>query len=118
MKVFYTKHFPPGSFHGINLCGFLFVQKRWGKLNRTELHHEFIHTLQQIEMLFILFYIWYGIEYVVRIVQYKGDLMKAYRNISFEREAYGNERNSKYKLQRTPFSWVKYLRFDKEKQKK
>lgn len=115
MKVIYTKNFPPGTFHGINLCGVIFAQRRWGKMSSTELNHELIHTMQQLEMLFVFFYLWYGIEYLFRLAQYHGDSMKAYRNISFEREAYGNERNMSYKRQRKLFSWTKYVVLERKK---
>ena len=112
MKVIYTRHFPPGSFHGINLFGVVFVQRRWGEMAPEELNHELIHTLQQWEMEFLLFYLWYGVEYVVRLVQYRFDATKAYYNISFEREAYANERNLDYLRKRRVFSWWRYLRED------
>jgi hypothetical protein len=38
------------------------------------------------EMLYIPFYLWYGVEWLVKLFC-KGN---AYRNISFEREAYDN----------------------------
>lgn len=118
MKVIYTKNFPPGSFHGINLFGVVFVQRRWGKMLKHELNHEYIHTMQQLEMLFVFFYLWYGVEYLVRMVQYKFDRRMAYYYISFEQEAYANERNEDYKRRRKPFSWVKYLRKRSKKKKK
>ena len=110
MKVIYTRHFPPGSFHGINLFGIVFAQRRWGKMGPEELNHELIHTLQQWEMAFLLFYLWYGVEYVVRLLQYRFDTTKAYYNISFEREAYANERNLDYPRKRRVYAWWRYLR--------
>lgn len=115
MKVIYTKNFPPGKFHGINICGLIFAQRRWGTMKKNELNHELIHTMQQIEMVFILFYLWYGVEYLVRLIQYKGDSMKAYYSISLEREAYANEKNPNYKKNRKPYSWIKYLVFKTKK---
>ena len=58
------------------------------------------------EMLYILFYIWYIIEWIIRLFM-KGN---AYRNISFEREAYGNEHNMNYLNERNKFNWLKYLK--------
>ena len=45
------------------------------------------HTAQMKEMLYIFFYLWYVVEWIIRLFM-KGN---AYRNISFEREAYSNE---------------------------
>jgi len=59
-----------------------------------------------IEMIILFFYLWYGVEYMIRWVMY-GNLKKAYRNISFEREAYDNDHLPEYK--RSPFSWTRYL---------
>jgi len=109
MKVIYTKHFPPGNFHGINIFGVVFVQRRWGKMDKRELNHEYIHTMQQMEMLFVFFYLWYGLEYLVRLFQHDFNANLAYYNISFELEAYANERNAEYRHHRKPYSWTKYL---------
>ena len=59
-----------------------------------------IHWKQQMEMLIIPFYVWYFIEWVIKLFKYG---KKAYYNISFEREA--NQR-SEY---RKPFAWIKYI---------
>jgi hypothetical protein len=62
--------------------------------------HEKIHLKQQMEMLIIPFYIWYLIALYT----------KGYENISFEKEAYGNDHNPKYLKTRKPYSFLKYLR--------
>lgn len=73
--------------------------------------HENIHLRQQKEMLIVFFYLWYGIEWIVRLIQYK-DSYEAYRNISFEREAYENENeyDDEYLDVRKPYEWIHYLR--------
>ena len=38
-----------------------------------------------------------------------GDSNKAYRAISFEREAYGNEKNLTYTITREKFAWRKLI---------
>jgi hypothetical protein len=55
------------------------------------------------------FFVWYFVEYAVRLLQYKNANL-AYRNISFEREAYANEINLSYLETRTYFRFLKYLR--------
>lgn len=78
------------------------------ELSDVTINHERIHLRQQLEMLIILFYLWYGVEYLSRYIQYRNwDI--AYRNISFEREAYANENDLKYLEKRKFWSWVKYL---------
>ena len=74
--------------------------------SKTLRRHEMIHWKQQIEMLIIPFYVWYFIEWVIKLFKY-GKL--SYFNISFEREA--NESvDSTYS--RKPFGWIKYIRID------
>ena len=110
MKVIYNRFIPFGSYHGLNLFGIIFVQRRWGRMEAHEINHEVIHTFQQWEMGFIGFFLWYGIEYLVRLVQYRFKPEKAYYNISLEREAYANEHNLRYVRHRRLMSWAKYLR--------
>ena len=107
MKIINNNLIPFGKgFLAINLFGIIFTK---GPLDPVERNHEYIHTFQQREMLFIGFYIWYLIEWVIRIKQYRG-YTKGYFNISFEREAYTNEYNLSYSKQRKPFAWTKYLK--------
>jgi len=71
------------------------------------INHESIHLRQQIELLIIPFYIWYFLENIIRQIIYK-DKVKAYRNISFEKEANYNEHNLSYLKKRKLFSFIKY----------
>ena len=66
-----------------------FMKKYFHHENTKGRKHEKIHIAQQKEMLVIPFYLWYFIEWLVRLFK-KGN---AYQNISFEREAYVNEYN-------------------------
>lgn len=104
MKIIYNNTIPFPGFKAINLFGILFVRKGC-KMSEEELNHEAIHTAQMKEMRYIFFYLWYLIEWVVRLFK-KGN---AYRNISFEREAYDNEIYLSYLKIRTKCAWVDYL---------
>lgn len=73
------------------------------------LNHERIHLRQQLELGLLVFYIWYLVEYLIRRWQYK-DHDTAYRNISFEREAYANDYNLTYGSQRHWYAFTNYLR--------
>lgn len=105
MKIIRTKRFPFGHYYAINLFGIIFSK---GKLDERSRNHEYIHTLQQRELLFVVFFLLYGLEWLVRLVQFR-NLNKAYFNISFEREAYANEHNLEYPKQRPFWGWVRYL---------
>lgn len=72
------------------------------------MNHERIHVRQQLELLILPFYIWYALEFILRWIQYK-EIHKAYRNISFEREAYSNEANLHYLKNRKCWSFAGYL---------
>lgn len=71
-------------------------------------NHERIHLRQQAEMLVVFFYIWYGIEFLIRWAQYKNRYL-AYRNISFEREAHFAETNLQYLRNRKFWAFLQYL---------
>lgn len=94
---------------GMALWPFILISKDlpYRKYNTTY-NHEAIHCAQQKEMLLIFFYIAYGVEWLVRRCQYKS-WDEAYRNISFEREAYANERNLSYYKTRPFWGWINYL---------
>ena len=56
----------------------------------------------------LAFYLWYGVEWLVRAVRLK-DAGRAYKTVSFEREAYSNEDDPNYIENSNYFAWVKYL---------
>lgn len=86
---------------GITIFPFIFVDD---KRNKELVNHERIHIRQQIEMLIIPFYLWYLAEWLIR-----GANDDAYRNISFEREAYKNSTDLEYLRKRKLFGFVKYI---------
>jgi hypothetical protein len=78
---------------------------RYAERNKITTNHESIHIEQQKEMLVLPFYIWYLIEWFFRLFL-PGN---AYRNISFEREAYANQLNINYINSRKFWAFLKYL---------
>lgn len=104
MKIIFTKIVPIRRIAAINLFGVLFAPKG-ARLSARTVCHESIHTAQMREMLYVFFYLWYLIEWLIRLFG-KGN---AYRNISFEKEAYHHDHNRNYLNYRKPYSWVKYL---------
>lgn len=105
MKVIYNNIIPFPGYKAINLFGILFARKG-SNIDNVTINHESIHTEQMKEMLYIFFYIWYIIEWIIRLFK-KGN---AYRNISFEQEAYDNENNLDYLKTRKHYGWFKYLK--------
>lgn len=108
MKIIYNNYIPFAGFKAMMLFGLIFVRGK-RPLRKEEINHELIHLRQQVELLFIFFFAWYVVEYVVRLFQYRFNANRAYRNISFEREAYGNEKERFYLKRRKSFSFLRYL---------
>lgn len=108
MKIIYNNIIPFKGYKCVNLFGVLFVRKGC-TMKEDDLNHEAIHSAQMKETLWVLFYLWYLIEWLVRLVQY-GSWSAAYRNISFEREAFGGEDDLEYLDTREGYAWIEYLR--------
>ena len=113
MKVIYNKYLPLKGYVAINLFGLVFARKEFKPLSKVTENHERIHTDQMRELLYVFFYIWYGIEWVIRLIQYR-ETKKAYLNISFEREAYSNQSNLSYLKVRKLYRNFKYLSIKKK----
>ena len=106
--ILISRYITPKGYQGITLYPFVFLKDSKLKTNTVLVNHENIHLKQQLELLVIPFYIWYGIEFLIRLFQYK-NWNTAYRNISFEREAYTNEKDLNYLRLRSWFSFLKYV---------
>ena len=102
------KYLVPKGYTAITIYPFIMLKHKRQKDDMILINHEKIHIRQQLELLVLPFFIWYGIEFLIRLVQFK-NWSRAYRNISFEREAYENEKDLDY-LKRRPFwQFLKYV---------
>lgn len=128
MKIVYNSIIPVQGFIAINLFGTLFVRKEYSyklqipRYKEKILIHESIHTEQMKDFACflplclqqyiggIIFYIIYFFEWLWRVLFTKDRFShKAYRNISFEQEAYKNETNLFYLDTRNHFEqWKIY----------
>lgn len=119
MKIIFNKFIPFKGFFAINLFGAMFVRneyKSWFEkgaapykknfVERTVIH-ESIHTEQQKELFYIGFYLLYFIEWIIRLLT--PPWKTAYRDISFEKEAFMNESDKDYISKRKRFNWTKYI---------
>jgi hypothetical protein len=61
------------------------------KKDRSLINHERIHWKQQLELLIVFFYLIYVAEYLYLRLLKRLNHAQAYRNISFEKEAYEYE---------------------------
>lgn len=107
MKIVKNRIIPTRVFSYVNLFGVLFT-RRDKKISDVSLNHEQIHTEQMKEMLYVFFYIWYLIEWFIRLIMLR-DSHKAYRAISFEREVYANQEDLTYLESRKRYHWFSYI---------
>ena len=108
MEIVRNNIIPFKGYKCVNLFGILFVRSD-AVMTSTDINHESIHTAQMKEMLYVSFYLWYVIEWLVRLVQYR-NAHTAYRNISFEQEANAGEDDETYLENSGYFEWIKFIR--------
>ena len=102
MKVhLISKYLLGRNFIAICLFGFVFAKR---PLDSVEYNHERIHAAQQRELLYLPFFIWYGIEWLILFVKYR-DWMKAYYNVRFEKEAYNHQIDLQYLVTRKHYHY-------------
>ena len=90
------------NFLAVCLFGFVLSVR---PLNKTELNHELIHAAQQRELLYLPFFIWYGLEWLILLLKYR-DGMEAYRHIRFEQEAYRHQADLSYLAKRKRYRYL------------
>lgn len=91
----------------LNLFGTLWARDlSW--IDKYVINHERIHNAQQRELLYLPFYILYLLEWLIRLIQHRNS-HKAYRAISFEKEAYTHGHDLTYLQTRAPYTWLKHL---------
>lgn len=116
---------PFKGFKAINLWGILIIRGD-SVIDDITLNHETIHSRQILEIMiitailtlplcflgawkfaltvtFLSFYIWYAVEYVIRMFRRDDD---PYGNMLFEKEAYNNQEDLSYLETRKPFVWL------------
>ena len=92
-KILKIKRLPLGkNYLAVTLGEFILTKE---PLNPSAVNHELIHVAQQRELLYIPFFIWYGIEWLVLCIKYR-DRTKAYYNSRFEKEAYRHQKDLSY----------------------
>lgn len=106
--IIVSKYLVPKGYTGFAFFPFVFVKHVQFRKHVCLLNHEKIHLRQQLELLIVPFYVFYSVEFLVRLYQYKTWHL-AYRHISFEREAYKNESNLDYLNHRPFWCFLKYI---------
>lgn len=98
----------PSSFNALAIWPFIILRESELRQDDILLYHERIHLRQQVELLWIFFFLIYFAEFLAKIVIYR-KLKLAYRNISFEREAYNYERASNYLKDKPLWNFINYI---------
>jgi len=103
--IIYNNIIPFEGYIAINLFGVIFARKEYKPLTKNTIIHEGVHSNQIISLLGVGFYLWYVIEYLIKLILHNGNTTKAYYDISFEREAYLVEEG------KAEFKWYGFLRY-------
>lgn len=98
---------PVGKIVGMAIWPFILLHTQLEDPERTE-NHEKIHLVQQLELLFIGFAIWYTINFLYKYCVKQFSVNKAYMRTIFEREAYMHEDDPDYLKTRRLWSFLKY----------
>ena len=106
--ILISKYLVPRGYIGISIFPFVILKYRTYKQDRILINHERIHLRQQLEGLIVIFYVWYTLEFLVKLFIYK-NWQTAYKNLSFEREAYQNEKDLDYLKSRPFWSFINYI---------
>ncbi|MBT8395096.1 MAG: hypothetical protein KJN66_09635 [Bacteroidia bacterium] len=107
--ILISKYLVPNGYNGLTIYPFVFLKhKRFAK-DAIILNHEKIHLKQQLEMLILPFYIIYILEFLINLFRDRNWYV-AYKNVSFEREAYRNEMNMDYLKQRRFWQFLMYYK--------
>ena len=107
MLIIHNHILPFPGYRAINLFGIIFARGNEPLSART-ITHETIHTKQMLETLVIGFYIWYLLEFFIKLlICFNWD--RAYRSISFEQEAYEFADCPQWPKQRGRWTWWTYV---------
>ena len=116
MKVVVNSIIPFNGYKYINLFGYIFTKDKNYELTKKDENHESIHTLQMKWLLYILFYLLYYLEWMIKIPfaifcnRGKYNILKyAYRSISFEQVAYLHQTEYDYLENANHYEWIKYI---------
>lgn len=88
---------------------FVFVWST-GPINERLKRHERIHFAQQVELLFLGQWLLYILCWFVLFCRFRFNGRLAYYQLPFELEAYDNDENVGYLINRPKYAWIKYIK--------
>lgn len=107
MKIIENRFLPFKGFMAITILNMIFI-KKGTILHDVDIQHEEIHWKQEKELLIVGFYLWYVVEFLIRLI-IEWNFFRAYKKISFEQEAYMYQRSIGYFGVRHHYEWVRFL---------
>lgn len=106
--ILFSKYLIPKNYNGLAVYPFIFLKNKSLSDNYILINHERIHLKQQLELLWVFFFIWYILEFCIHLIRLR-NWNRAYHTISFEKEAYQNEDNQGYLESRKFWAFRHYL---------
>ena len=98
------------GFKALTIYPFVFVRKDCAlRFSAMDERHETTHAIQQLETLWVLFFLIYCLEWLLKLPFCKFNTKKAYYSISFEQEAYNNQTDREYNSMRGFWNWTGYV---------
>ena len=107
MILIVSKYLIPNGYRGLTVFPFVVLKSSQNKSDSVLINHEKIHLRQQLELLILPFFLWYGLEFLIRLLILRNRQL-AYKSISFEQEAYANEKDLHYLKQRSFWKFLNY----------
>jgi hypothetical protein len=108
MILIVSKYLIPNGYRGLTVFPFVVLKSSQSKSDSVLINHEKIHLRQQLELLILPFILWYGLEFLIRLLIHRNRQL-AYKSISFEQEAYKNEKDLNYLKRRSFYGFLNYF---------
>ena len=121
MTIIKNNIIPFGTYVAITIGPWIFTRRDPKTITPVTVNHEAIHWEQEKELAIIGFYILYVLMFLWELIRctfnrargaradgrHRSTWKRAYRSISFEREAYAHEIDEEYITTRKHFAWIR-----------
>lgn len=104
MKFIFNKYIPFKGYAAMCVGNLVFV-RNGVQLSERIINHESIHSAQWRECLYLFFLPIYVCSFLLQLLKFV-NWHEAYRNVCFEREAYGHQDEDDYLSHRKRFAWI------------
>ncbi len=106
LRKVYCRHIPAKGYQAVTILCWMVIRSEWrNRLPQWIENHESVHYAQEKELGFILFYLIYALEYLIKLAITRNHL-RAYYSVSFEQEAYMHQYDRSYLNNRIHYVWT------------